>query len=105
MISCHVIRCKMLQICSISLLTPCINKFAQGKDVSLFPPGKRYKDIFAESELVVMDYSFITFDFTYLRELVYISALITKNLLVVYIRCVPWYILCQDDSFGEMHGA
>lgn len=84
------------------LLMPYINEFAIDKDVSLFPPGKRYRDIFAESELIVTDYSSTAFDFAYLRKPILYCQPDHEKFISGLHTYTPGYFSYQDDSFGEI---
>lgn len=47
---------------------PCLPEFDRNPQVTFLAQGKPYREIFAEADLLVTDYSSIAFDFAYLRK-------------------------------------
>lgn len=84
------------------LLMPYIKEFARDENVSIFPPEKRYRDIFAESELIVTDYSSTAFDFAYLRKPILYCRPDHDKFVSGLHTYTPGYFSYQNDGFGEI---
>lgn len=84
------------------LLMPYIKEFVRNENVSVFPPEKRYRDIFAESELIVTDYSSTAFDFAYLRKPILYCRPDHNRFVSGLHTYTPGYFSYQNDGFGEV---
>lgn len=90
-----------IQFVPHSVFFPYIEKFCLPDQVTLVGYGKRYRDIFAESALVVTDYSSVAFDVAYLKKPV-IYTHFDKDEFFAMHGYKPGYFDYVDDGFGEV---
>lgn len=77
-----------------------LDHFKLGAHVRIVPAGTRYRDIFAQSDLVLTDYSSVAFDFAYLKKpVVYFQPDFDEFYGRQY---VPGYFDYRRDGFGEV---
>lgn len=84
------------------LLQPYTDQFPRSDDVHIFPPEKLYRDVFAESELIITDYSSVAFDFAYLQKPVVYCRPDHQAFTSGMHTYTPSYFSYQDDGFGEV---
>lgn len=83
-------------------LQPYIDKFQKSSSVLVFPPGTLYRDVFAQSELIITDYSSVAFDFAYLRKPVLYCRPDHQKFIGGTHVYTPGYFSYWDDGFGEV---
>lgn len=92
------------QICFMPhpMLMPYRSLFPQNKEVRFFTAEVQYKDVFAESELILTDYSSVAFDFAYLRKPVLYCRPDHADFISGSHMYTPGYFSYEQDGFGEI---
>ena len=83
-------------------LQPHIGRFETDGSVELLSASTPYRKVFAESDLIVTDYSSVAFDFAYLRKPVVYAQFDRESFYSgehVYVR---GYFEHERDGFGEV---
>lgn len=83
-------------------LHPHMDRFTHGDGFALLPASTPYRQVFAESDLVLTDYSSVAFDFAYLRKPVVYAQFDREEFFSgehVYVR---GYFDYDRDGFGEV---
>lgn len=76
--------------------------FTHHPDVRFFTIGDEYRDVYAESDLVLSDYSSALFDFAYLRKPVLYAQFDKAEFFKGDHVCVAGYFDYERDGFGEI---
>ncbi len=76
--------------------------FDHHPDVRFFTIGDEYRDVYAESDLVLSDYSSALFDFAYLRKPVLYAQFDKAEFFKGDHVCVAGYFDYERDGFGEV---
>lgn len=79
-----------------------IDVFDKHPDVKFFGFDKEYRDIYAESSLVLTDYSSAVFDFAYLRKPVVYTQFDKDEFFAGNHAYTKGYFDYEDDGFGEV---
>lgn len=77
-----------------------IDIFTKHKDVEFINFNKPYREVFAESDLIVNDYSSASMDFSYLRKPVIYAQFDKKDFFSKQYK--PGYFSYEDNGFGEV---
>lgn len=84
------------------LLQPHMERFTQNDAVTFLPADTPYRQVFAESDLVLTDYSSVVFDFVYLRKPVVYTQFDREEFYSGEHMYVPGYFDYERDGFGEV---
>ena len=84
------------------LLQPHMGRFTKNADVTFLPADTPYRQVFAESDLVLTDYSSVVFDFVYLRKPVVYTQFDREEFYSGDHMYVPGYFDYDRDGFGEV---
>ncbi len=84
------------------LLQPHIRLFSHSQDIEMLPPDASYRDVFAESNLILTDYSSVAFDFAYLRKPVVYAQFDRASFFSGGHTYVQGYFDYDRDGFGEV---
>lgn len=84
------------------LLQPHMGRFTQNEDVTFLPAETPYRQVFAESDLVLTDYSSVVFDFVYLLKPVVYTQFDREEFYSGDHMYVPGYFDYERDGFGEV---
>ncbi len=84
------------------LLQPHMGRFTQNDRVVFLPADTPYRKVFAESDLVLTDYSSVVFDFVYLRKPVVYTQFDREEFYSGEHMYVPGYFDYDRDGFGEV---
>ena len=84
------------------LLQPHMERFTQNERVVFLPPDTPYRQVFAESDLILTDYSSVVFDFVYLRKPVFYTQFDREEFYAGDHMYVPGYFDYERDGFGEV---
>ena len=84
------------------LLQPHMGRFMQNDRVTFLPADTPYRKVFAESDLVLTDYSSVVFDFVYLRKPVVYTQFDREEFFSGEHMYVPGYFDYERDGFGEV---
>lgn len=85
-----------------SIFFPYIDKFTANSDVTIKGQGYSYRTMFAESDLLVTDYSSIAFDFAYLRKPVIYTQFDYEKFYGDDKGYKPGYYHYDKKGFGEV---
>ncbi len=83
-------------------MQPHMDRFTQNSDVTFLHASTPYRQVFAESDLILTDYSSVAFDFAYLRKPVVYAQFDREEFFSgehVYVR---GYFDYDRDGFGEV---
>lgn len=83
-------------------LQGCVNLFSSPEDVELLDSTAVYRDVFADSSLVVSDYSSVVFDFAYLRKPIVYTHFDKKEFFAGDHSYSAGYFDYERDGFGEV---
>ena len=84
-------------------LKDAIGLFSKNDDALIFAPGtKSYKEIFAESDMILTDFSSVAFDFAYLRKPVLYCHFDAEDFFSGEHHCEKGYFDFTRDGFGEV---
>ncbi len=84
------------------LLQPHMGRFTQNDRVTFLPADTPYRKVFAESDLILTDYSSVVFDFVYLRKPVVYTQFDREEFYSGEHMYVPGYFDYDRDGFGEV---
>ncbi len=84
------------------LLQPHMGRFTRNENVTFLPAETPYRQVFAESDLVLTDYSSVVFDFVYLRKPVVYTQFDREEFYSGDHMYVPGYFDYERDGFGEV---
>ncbi len=84
------------------LLQPHMHLFTKDPDVTFLPSDTAYRDVFAESDLILTDYSSVVFDFAYLRKPVVYAQFDREEFFSGDHMYVKGYFDYDRDGFGEV---
>ncbi len=84
------------------LLQPHMGRFTQNENVTFLPSDTPYRKVFAESDLVLTDYSSVVFDFVYLRKPVVYTQFDRAEFYSGEHMYVQGYFDYERDGFGEV---
>ncbi len=84
------------------LLQPHMGRFTKNEDVVFLPADTPYRQVFAESDLVLTDYSSVVFDFAYLLKPVVYAQFDREEFYSGDHMYVPGYFDYERDGFGEV---
>ena len=84
------------------LLQPHMHLFTQNPAVTFLPADTAYRDVFAESDLILTDYSSVVFDFVYLRKPVLYTQFDRDTFYSGEHMYVQGYFDYERDGFGEV---
>ncbi len=84
------------------LLQPHMDRFTQNERVVFLPADTLYRKVFAESDLILTDYSSVVFDFAYLRKPVVYTQFDREEFFSGEHMYVPGYFDYERDGFGEV---
>lgn len=79
-----------------------INSFDRQDDVKFFSISDSYRDVFANSSLILTDYSSAIFDFVYLRKPIFYAQFDKEEFVTGDHSYVPGYFDYERDGFGEV---
>ena len=85
-----------------SVFFPYIDRFKVDSRVTLCPTNRPYRVMFAESDLLVTDYSSVAFDFAYLRKPVIYSQFDYDDFFGGSQAYKPGYYGYEEHGFGEV---
>lgn len=85
-----------------SVFFPYIDKFKVDPRVTLCATSRPYRVMFAESDLLITDYSSVAFDFAYLRKPVVYSQFDYNDFFGGSQSYKPGYFSYEDNGFGEV---
>lgn len=83
-------------------IMPHIDRFTKHAEVEFIRFDKPYREIFAESDLIVNDYSSASMDFSYLRKPVVYAHFDKENFFSGAHSYKPGYFSYEDNGFGEV---
>ncbi len=83
-------------------IEPAIGLFHRHPDVVFWDSTKAYREVFAESDLLVTDYSSVVFDFAYLRKPIVYCQFDREEFFSGGHSYVEGYFNYQEDGFGEV---
>lgn len=83
-------------------ITPALPLFGHDERVIFWDADKSYRDVFAESNLIVTDYSSVAFDFAYLRKPIVYCQFDRKEFFSGTHSYTEGYFDYQTDGFGEV---
>ncbi len=83
-------------------LRECMDKFCEDKRVQLFDLDKKYRDVFAQANLLVTDYSSTAMDFAYLRKPVIYAQFDQERFFSGEHTYDKGYFDYEKDGFGEV---
>ena len=84
------------------LLQPHMHLFTQNPAITFLPADTAYRDVFAESDLILTDYSSVVFDFVYLRKPVLYTQFDRDTFYSGEHMYVQGYFDYERDGFGEV---
>ncbi|MBQ4423408.1 MAG: CDP-glycerol glycerophosphotransferase family protein [Clostridia bacterium] len=84
------------------LLQPHMDRFTKNDGVTFLSADTPYRKVFAESDLVLTDYSSVVFDFVYLRKPVVYTQFDRDEFYSGDHMYVPGYFDYDRDGFGEV---
>ncbi len=84
------------------LLQPHMHLFTENPDVVFLPADVAYREVFAESDLILTDYSSVVFDFAYLRKPVVYAQFDRETFFSGEHMYVRGYFDYDRDGFGEV---
>ncbi len=79
-----------------------IELFEKHPSVTFFSPEKEYRDVFAESSLILTDYSSAVFDFAYLRKPIVYTQFDKDEFFAGSHAYTKGYFNYETDGFGEV---
>ena len=85
-----------------SMPEECISYFNCGKNVEVIDRNTRYRELFADSKLIVTDYSSAVFDFAYLRKPVLYFQQDVEEFFSGKHNYERGYFDYERDGFGEV---
>jgi CDP-glycerol glycerophosphotransferase (TagB/SpsB family) len=83
-------------------ITPAIPLFDHDSRVNFWQADKSYRDVFAQSDLIVTDYSSVAFDFAYLRKPLVYAQFDREEFFSGSHSYTEGYFNYQTDGFGEI---
>jgi glycosyltransferase involved in cell wall biosynthesis/CDP-glycerol glycerophosphotransferase (TagB/SpsB family) len=83
------------------MLQPHIDRFPETKDVEILPAGTPYRQVIAETDLMLTDYSSVAFDFVYLRKPILYTQFDRDEFHAGH-SYVEGYFDYERDGFGEV---
>lgn len=83
-------------------LQPYLSVFEIGNDVEILSLDMKYRQVYAESDLVVTDYSSACFDFSYLRKPIIYCQFDKEEFFSGGHVCTKGYFDYEQDGFGEV---
>jgi CDP-glycerol glycerophosphotransferase (TagB/SpsB family) len=83
-------------------ITPAIPLFDHDPRVNFWKADKSYRDVFAQSDLIVTDYSSVAFDFAYLRKPLVYAQFDREEFFSGSHSYTEGYFNYQTDGFGEI---
>jgi CDP-glycerol glycerophosphotransferase (TagB/SpsB family) len=83
-------------------ITPAIPLFDHDPRVNFWQADKSYRDVFAQSDLIVTDYSSVAFDFAYLRKPLVYAQFDREEFFSGSHSYTEGYYNYQTDGFGEI---
>ena len=84
------------------IIEPYMYMFEKNDDVLFFDDDKTYREIFAESDLLLTDYSSVAFDFAYLRKPIIYTQFDREIFFSGEHSYTEGYYDYDRDGFGEM---
>jgi len=84
------------------LLQPHMDRFTQNPDITFLPASTPYRQVFAESDLILTDYSSVAFDFAYLRKPVVYAQADRDEFFSGEHMYTRGYFDYERDGFGEV---
>ncbi|MBQ7225681.1 MAG: CDP-glycerol glycerophosphotransferase family protein [Clostridia bacterium] len=79
-----------------------IKSFDKNDEVKFFTINDSYRDVFANSSLILTDYSSAIFDFIYLRKPIFYTQFDREEFITGDHAYVPGYFEYERDGFGEV---
>ena len=83
-------------------ILPVIGMFDKPEEVLFFDESKPYREIFANADLIVTDYSSVAFDFAYLRKPVVYAQFDSADFFEGGHSYSKGYFDYEEDGFGEV---
>ena len=83
------------------LLQPHMHRFTHDPEIAFLPPDTNYRDVFAESDLILTDYSSVAFDFVYLGKPVVYAQFDREEFFSGENVYTQGYFDYDRDGFGE----
>lgn len=83
-------------------ITPALPLFKRDERVKFWDADKSYRDVFAEANLIVTDYSSVAFDFAYLRKPIVYCQFDREEFFAGGHSYTEGYYNYQTDGFGEI---
>ena len=79
-----------------------IDLFTHNKDVKFYTVDDEYREVYAQSNLILTDYSSSIFDFVYLRKPIFYAQFDKEEFIKGDHAYVPGYFDYERDGFGEV---
>lgn len=79
-----------------------IDLYTKNKDVKFYTVDDEYRDVYAQSNLILTDYSSSVFDFVYLRKPVFYTQFDKEEFVKGEHAYIPGYFDYERDGFGEV---
>ena len=83
-------------------IAPYVSYFTKHPAVEFFDAGKSYRQVFAEADLMLTDYSSVAFDFAYLRKPIVYSQFDYEEFFSGSHSYTEGYFDYERDGFGEI---
>ena len=83
-------------------IAPYVSYFTKHPDVEFFDAAKSYRQVFAEADMMLTDYSSVAFDFAYLRKPIVYSQFDYKEFFSGSHSYTEGYFDYERDGFGEI---
>ncbi len=83
-------------------IKPALGMFQRHKEVTFWDETKPYREVFAESDLLVTDYSSVVFDFAYLQKPIVYCQFDREEFFSGGHSYVEGYFNYMEDGFGEV---
>ncbi len=80
----------------------CLEYFHQNEEVTFWGLNKSYREIFAESNMIITDYSSVAFDFAYLHKPLIYTQFDKEEFFNGEHVCTQGYFDYERDGFGEV---
>ncbi|MBQ4509287.1 MAG: CDP-glycerol glycerophosphotransferase family protein [Clostridia bacterium] len=79
-----------------------IDLFTKNKNVKFYTVNDEYREVYAQSDLILTDYSSSVFDFVYLRKPIFYTHFDKEEFIKGDHAYIPGYFDYERDGFGEV---